>query len=415
MLTSHVDFKPKLIVFDVEGVLIPRNRLFFDVAKRLGPIPLIKVLFFGFLYEVGLLPLKQALIKVLGVMRGTKIDVLFEMFANLPRTLNIRETFSKLKVSGYKTALISSGLPTFLVKELAANLGANYSIGVELGIENNKLTGKIWGDAIEKNGKLIVLKKLLEEHNLSVKDCTVIADDRNNASIFLKEATKIGFNPDFLIRIKSDAIVTGKLTNILPIIMGKEKLRRLPSRKELTREIIHASGFFIPLLANSFGIIPVTLFIVTVVSLYSFSEYMRIKGRNLPLFSAVTRRAASQSELREFTLAPVYFAFGILFTLLLFPAPESYAAIAIFALGDSAASLIGGTLARKPLPFNRAKTLEGTIGGLFFAFLAGYVFLSAWVALAGALIGMFVEYLPLPINDNLLMPLSTGTLLMVLI
>jgi len=415
MLTMRVEAKTKLAVFDVEGVLIPKNRLFFDVAKSLGTVPLIKVLFFGFLYQLGLLPLKQALIRILGVMRGTSVDVLFEKLGNLQRTPNAPQVFAELKAGGYKTALISSGLPTFLVEELAANIGADYAIGMEVGIENNILTGEIWGDVTERNGKFLVLKELMENNNLSAKDCVVVADDRNNASIFLKDAKKIGFNPDFVIRVKADAVATGKLTNILSIITGKPKNRHLPSRNDFTREFIHASGIFVPLLAILFGITLVSLFICLVIAVYSISEFSRIKGRNLPFFSTVTRQAASQSELCEFTLAPVYFAFGILLTLLLFPAPASYAAIAIFALGDSTASLIGGTLTGKPLPFNRAKTLEGTLGGFFFAFLGGFLFVLSWIALAGAILGMIVEYLPLPINDNLLIPLSVGMVLMTLV
>ncbi len=413
-MTSPEDLKPKLAVFDVEGVLIPKNRLFFDVAKSLGMVPLIKVLFFGFLYGIGLLPLKRALANILWELRGTKVEVLFEKFANLPRTPNAPEVFGKLKDMGYKTALISSGLPTFLVEELAAKIGADYAIGVEIGIKDNVLTGEIWGDVTEPDGKFIVLKELMEDLQISAKDCSVIADDRNNASIFLKEARKIGFNPDFVIRVKADAVATGKLTNTLPIITGETKKRSLLSRNDLTREFIHGSGFFVPLLAIMFGIPLVALFICVVIVLYSVSEFARIRGKNLPFFSAITRQAASQSELCEFTLAPLYFAFGILLTLLLFPAPSSYAAIAIFALGDSTASLIGGTLTGKPLPYNRAKTLEGTLGGLFFAFLAGCVFVAPWMALAAATVGMLVEYLPLPINDNLLIPLSAGVVLILL-
>jgi len=53
--------KPRLVVFDVEGVLIPKNRFFFEVGKSLGLIKLIKLLFYGFLYEAGILKLESVL------------------------------------------------------------------------------------------------------------------------------------------------------------------------------------------------------------------------------------------------------------------------------------------------------------------------------------------------------------------
>ena len=420
-MTIPNGLKPKLAVFDVEGVLVPKYRLFFEVAKSLGLVPLVKVLFFGFLYEIGLLPLNQALNKTLRLMRGVPIELLFQKFEKLPVTPNAPQVFAELRAKGYKTALISSGLPTFLVENLASKVGADYGVGVEVGVEGKRLTGEIWGDVTERNGKFLVLKELLDDQRLSPVDCVVVADDRNNSSIFLKDAKKIGFNPDFVIRVKADVVVSGKLTNVLRAINGEGRSKGLPSRGDLLREAIHGSGFFIPVLAILLGVLGlpgvpiVALFTSAVIIFYSVSELARVKGKNMPLFSTITRRAASQSELCEFTFAPLYFAFGILLTLVFVPAPASYAGIAIFALGDSSASLIGGTLTKKPFLFNRAKTLEGTLGGFFFAFLAGCVFVAPWIALVGAAVGMLVEFLPLPVNDNLLIPLSAGIVLMFLV
>jgi dolichol kinase/phosphoserine phosphatase len=415
-LTIPSGTKPKLAVFDVEGVLIPKNRLFFDVAKRLGTISLIKVLFFGFLYEIGFSPLKTALTRVFRVMRGAKVDLLLEVLEKLPIISSAVDVFAALKAQGTKTALISSGLPTFLVERLAARVGADYAVGVEVGVKDNLLTGEVWGDVTEPNSKFLVLKELLEAEQVTTSEYVVVADDRNNSSIFLKEAQKIGYSADFVIRVKADLVVNGALTKILPIINGDEKKQnRLPSRRDFLREFVHASGLFIPVLVILFGVPAVALFICTVVVVYSISEFSRVRGRHVPFFSGLTRHSASQSELCEFTLAPVYFAMGILVTLLLIPAPASYAGIAIFTLGDSSASLVGGTLSKKPLPFNHSKTLEGTLAGFFFAFLAACLFVAPWVAFVGAAVGMFVEFLPLPVNDNVLMPFCTGFVLIFLV
>jgi dolichol kinase len=88
------------------------------------------------------------------------------------------------------------------------------------------------------------------------------------------------------------------------------------------------------------------------------------------------------------------------------------AAIAIFALGDSTASLFGGLISKNPLPFNKGKTLEGSLVGFFFAFLAGSFFVSPVLALIGAAVAMTIESLPLPVNDNILIPSLTGLALL---
>ncbi len=402
------------MVFDVEGVLIPRNRLFFEVGRSLGVVPLLKILLYGFLYEVGAVRLTEALKRLYKVARGAKADLFIRSYEKLPLMPNAKEVFARLKAENCKIALISSGLPTFLVEKLSKTLGADYAVGVEVGIEGEVLTGEIWGDVIRDKGKALVFGELVESERLSLKDCVVVADDRNNASLFVKEVRKIGYSPDFVIRAKADVVVDGRFSKILPAVNGETRSRRLPSKSDIFRETIHGSGFFVPLIALWIGLPLAVFMIVAVIAVYVASEWTRLQGKNMPIISVITRHAASQAELCEFTLAPIYFAVGILFTLLLFPARASGAAIAIFALGDSTASLIGSALSGRPLPFNRAKTLQGSLGGFFFAFLAGSFFVSPWLALVGAAVAMTVEYLPLPVNDNVLMPLCTGLALMLL-
>jgi len=226
---------------------------------------------------------------------------------------------------------------------------------------------------------------------------------------------KIGFNPDFIIRVKADKVVNGKLSSLLPIIDGKPKKRSFPSTNDLVREDIHASGIFMPVIASLIGVPAVGAIILFIAIVYTISELWRLEGKSLDVVSAVTRHAASQSELHGFAAAPLYFAAGILFTLIVFPHPASYAAIAMFCLGDSTASLFGG-LVTDSLPFNKGKTLEGSLAGVFFAFLGGMLFLPSKpiLALLGAIIAMGIEVLPLPVNDNLLVPIITGAALTVL-
>jgi phosphoserine phosphatase len=403
----------KLIVFDVEGVLIPKNRFIFEVGKTLGFFGVVKLLFFGFLYEAGILKLKSALRHIFKDMKGIELETLLLVFSKIPATPYLQSFFCQLKARNCKIALISSGIPTVIVEKLAIALGADYAYGVEVETKDGSLTGEIWGDAITRNGKLKILNGILEQENLLPKDCVVVADDRNNRCIFLPEALKIGFNPDFVLRVKADRVVNGHLSGILPIIDGKKHKGSFPSINDLVREDIHAAGFFMPVIAGFITIPVVAAIIILIAIVYTVSELRRLEGRELRLVSAVTRHAASQSELYGFAAAPLYFAFGIVATLLLFQTPAGGAAIAMFCFGDSAASLFGGLISTS-LPFNKGKTWEGSLAGFIFAFLAGSFFVSPWLALAGAAIAMTIEVLPLPVNDNVLIPVITGAALTLL-
>ena len=402
--------KKRLVILDVEGVLIPKNRFFFEVGRTLGVTKLLKILFLGFLYEAGIFKLESSLRRIFKEFNGVELDSLISIFATIPATPFLQNIFCQLKNRECQIALISSGLPAVIVKKLAATLGADYAYGIEVETKDGRLTGKISGDVIEPNGKLKILSQIVTSLNLRLRDCVVVADDRNNSCIFLPGILKIGFNPDFILRVKADWVVNGKLSSILPIIDGKPRKRSFPSANDLVREDIHASGFFMPVIASLIGIPAVGIIIFSIALLYGLSELLRLEGKELPFISAVTRHAASQSELGGFAAAPIYFAAGILFTLIVFPHPASYAAIAIFCLGDSAASLLGGTISNS-LPFNKGKTWEGSLSGFLFAFLAGTFFVPPLIALIGAAIAMTIEVLPLPVNDNLLVPIFTGAAL----
>jgi HAD superfamily phosphoserine phosphatase-like hydrolase len=324
--------KPRLVVFDVEGVLVPKNRFIFELGKSIGVSQLLKMLFIGFLYQIGVFSLKSALKRIFRIMQGVKVEELIKIFSEIPSPPYLKSVFSQLEARNCKTALISSGLPRVIVEKLAYTLGADYAFGIEIGVNDDTLTGEIWGDAIESNGKRLVLSRILDAEGLKLEDCVVVADDRNNSCIFLSETQKIGYNPDFVLRIKADHVITGKLHSIMPIIDGKPKHWRQPSKNDLLREAIHASGFLVPVLACLIGIYPIALLICVVSALYVSSELARMNKKNLPIISAITRNAASHIEMYEFAAAPLYFALGILITLLLFPAPVGSAAIAIFAL-----------------------------------------------------------------------------------
>jgi len=404
--------KRRLAVFDVEGVLVPKRRyLLFEVGRKLGFFQFVRIALFGVFYELGLISLKSAMRHVFRVFGGFPVDELLEIFKQVPLLPGVREVFEKLGSTGWKTALISSGLPTFVVRDLASTLGADYAFGFELGIKEGVVTGEIWGDTIEHDGKLVILRRILETEGLMPKDCVVVTDDRNNASIMLPEMLKIGYNPDFIIRMKADYVVTGDLLGILSIIQGQPKTRSLPSKNDVVREIIHASAVAIPVLSSLFGIYIIAYFILFVTALYVISELSIMEKRSLPVISSITRHAATPEELYEFRAAPIFFAFGILFTLLLFPRPASSAAIVILALGDSTASIFGKMFGRNALPFNKVKTLEGSLIGFIFAFFGAMFFVNPFMAAAGAAGAMLIESLPLPINDNLVIPLVTGALL----
>lgn len=412
--------KPKkLVVFDVEGVIIPKRRfLLFEISRKLNFWQFMKIILIGILYEIGFLSLEKALKKIFKLLRGVSVDELLGLFEKVPLMPRTEEVFEKLNRLGIETVLISSGLPTLFVEKLAARLHANGSVGFDVEIVDGKLTGEIEGEVLKPKGKAFVLQKILESKNLSKQDCAVVADDRNNLPMFAFSSLNIVYNPDFLLTIKSNHAITDDLTEILPLVTSKNKPKVSSyalNKSDIFREAIHIGSFLVAFLSLLVGQNTVAVLIFIITLLYIMSELARISGFNIPVISTVTWKAAIKAELYQFTTAPIFFAFGIILTLILFPAPINYASITILTFGDGFATIFGKLLGKTKFPYNKAKNLEGSFFGFLFAFFGAFIFLkNPFKAFFGALMGIIVESLPLPINDNLTVPITSALMLMAL-
>jgi len=93
------------------------------------------------------------------------------------------------------------------------------------------------------------------------------------------------------------------------------------------------------------------------------------------------------------------------------------AAISFLALGDTAAAIVGLSVGRVKI---FRKTLEGTVAGLLVcvgvawvvSILPGLDF-PIGIGILGAVSASLVEALPIEVNDNVVIPLLSGTVMMV--
>ena len=416
MKTEASEQKPKgLVVFDVEGVLLPKRRYIpFEATRKLGFLKFLKIIFYGLLYEIGLSSLEISLKRIYKCLKGCTVEELRSYFEKVPLLPDSEKVLSFLHTHGWRTALVSSGLPKVFIQELAAKLRADYAFGLELKVVDGKFTGEVEGTVMKKNGKAVILKKILRDENIPSQNCVLVADDRNNLQMFEHAGLRIGYNPDFMLSAKSDYVVTGRLSKILPIITDNktERNKRTLSKSEILRETIHVSGFAVPFICTYVLNPYLAVFLIFVVTLlYGMSELARIMEITFPIFTSITSHAAVRLEPYEFVTAPIFYAFGIMLSIIIFPPQIGYASIAVLTLGDGFASLFG-KLGRKQFSFNKTKHLEGSLFGFIFAFLGAVCFVNPISALIGATVGMLVECLPSPISDNLTVPLISGAAMM---
>jgi dolichol kinase len=104
----------------------------------------------------------------------------------------------------------------------------------------------------------------------------------------------------------------------------------------------------------------------------------------------------------------------------LFPAGIAAASLAMMMIGDAAAALVGRRWGRTRFP-GTFKSLEASMAFVVAGWLAALPFgyfaepaLGPGVLLAGAAVAAAVEVLPIPLNDNIRVPLAAGLILLLL-
>jgi len=177
----------------------------------------------------------------------------------------------------------------------------------------------------------------------------------------------------------------------------------------------------------------ITMLGITVV--FEFVVLLDLIRLKAPRYFPARMLANLYREKEKDTMGPhVYLVIGMLFAVLVFPPPIAMAVIAVSALGDATATIVGVTKGKHEIrPGISKKIWEGTIAGIVAAFTFGFI---GFIALAfapayfgyvgsierGIIIGLvinaaavpvffLIDYYtpkPLPFSDNLLNPILVG-------
>ena len=104
-----------------------------------------------------------------------------------------RELIKKLKKQGY-VLLAISGSHEELVQEIAKYYGFDDWVGTKYAHDNNRFTGKKF---IASKNKKVILNKLIQKHNLSLKGSVAIGDSQSDINMLEIVEQPIAFNPDW--------------------------------------------------------------------------------------------------------------------------------------------------------------------------------------------------------------------------
>lgn len=188
------------------------------------------------------------------------------------------------------------------------------------------------------------------------------------------------------------------------------KQYRISIFKEVFRKSIHLCSAFVPaLLALAYK--PVIALLFAALIFYSFTEFVRLKGINVPVVSRITSIAARKRDENKFVLGPVTLVAGIISAALLWNPDSARIGIYALAFGDGLASLVGKLFGRIYIPFTKGKTAAGSLACFFAVFISSFcVGGNAVVSFILAFVAMIVEVIPMTDFDNIVIPVVIGGL-----
>ena len=173
---------------------------------------------------------------------------------------------------------------------------------------------------------------------------------------------------------------------------------------------MHMSSILVPVVSEAISKPLVLVALVSVTVVYLSSEFLRLRGKSIPFITAFTLQMSRLGEKEHLILRPTYLALGVILVLLLFPTNVAYASIAVVALGDPVAGLIGGRFGRIKY---RGRSIEGFAFGLIAAFAGASIWITPMLALWGALAGMGLEFSGI-FEDNLTIPIGAALTMLLL-
>lgn len=129
------------------------------------------------------------------------------------------------------------------------------------------------------------------------------------------------------------------------------------------------------------------------------------------LFSRFFDHMLRNKELNGVLTGATWSMIGISAAVVLFPVEIAALSILFMTIGDPVAALVGMNSKQISI-FN--KSLEGSLAGFGACIIVSFAIpqVSLVTALIGALAATFIEILPIRINDNLTIPVFSGTMML---
>ncbi len=167
----------------------------------------------------GELDFEESLRARVALLEGVPESALGEVYDAIVLAPGARTMVRTLKRLGYRFAIVSGGF-TQVTDRLATDLGVHFSRANELEIADGRLTGRIIGDVVDREGKARALREFAAEVGIDVAATIAIGDGANDLDMLAAAGLGVAYNAKPRVREAADTAVSVPYLDTILYLLG---------------------------------------------------------------------------------------------------------------------------------------------------------------------------------------------------
>ena len=206
----------RLVVFDVDSTLI-QGEVIEMLAAHAGAEAEVRAVTEAAMR--GELDFTQALERRVSLLAGLPESAVDEVARSISLMPGARTTVRTLKRLGFRCGVVSGGFSR-VIAPLTRELGLDFSVANELEIVDGKVTGRVLGDVIDREGKAAALRDAAARFDVPLAQCVAIGDGANDIDMLSTAGLGVAFNAKPALCEVADTALSHPYLDVVLFILG---------------------------------------------------------------------------------------------------------------------------------------------------------------------------------------------------
>ncbi|WP_216215502.1 phosphoserine phosphatase SerB [Amycolatopsis aidingensis] len=206
----------RLVVFDVDSTLV-QGEVIEMLGAHAGVEPQIREITEAAMR--GELNFTESLERRVALLEGVPAAALDEVAAALELTPGARTTIRTLKRLGFHCGVVSGGF-TQIIERLVDELGLDFGAANNLEVVDGKLTGRVVGEVVDREGKAAALHRFAAEYDIPLGQCVAVGDGANDIDMLAAAGMGVAFNAKPALREVADTALSHPYLDAVLFVLG---------------------------------------------------------------------------------------------------------------------------------------------------------------------------------------------------